>query len=335
MDGDHGQGAGDGIYGVKYVRGLGLIARQSDDGFGIEEDYEYYALNAHGDVAQLADGSGEITKHYEYDAFGVELDHDDSDRNPFRYCGEYWDNESGTYYLRARYFNPRLGRFTTEDAHWNNKNNIYGDNPAKWYEREPDERDPLGLGFYTYKPDIKVIMQSSNLYAYCINNPVIFDDPSGEFVHIIVGAAIGAVALGVINYNAQKASGGQFSQKEFWASVGIGAGGGALVATGVGAAAGIGLMGGATAGATAVGVASGGATISVTAGSGALLGGTMIGVGGGIFGLGAMLSAEHTKNARPSTENKHQKGQTRKQMDQGGEKKEQHPSWKPNPNKKK
>lgn len=54
-------------------------------------------------------------KTYSYDAFGVEQDPDSTDPNPFRYCGEYFDKETGTYYLRARYYAPETGRFTQED----------------------------------------------------------------------------------------------------------------------------------------------------------------------------------------------------------------------------
>ncbi|MBQ1554791.1 MAG: hypothetical protein IIZ68_04970 [Clostridia bacterium] len=39
-----------------------------------------------------------------------------ADPNPFRYCGEYFDVESGAYYLRARYYGPSIGRFTQEDT---------------------------------------------------------------------------------------------------------------------------------------------------------------------------------------------------------------------------
>ena len=35
--------------------------------------------------------------------------------NPFRYSGEYFDEETGFYYLRARYYDPTIGRFLTED----------------------------------------------------------------------------------------------------------------------------------------------------------------------------------------------------------------------------
>ena len=61
--------------------------------------------------------AGTQTKTYDYDAFGNEKDRVGADPNPFRYCGEYFDVESGAYYLRARYYDPSIGRFTQEDTH--------------------------------------------------------------------------------------------------------------------------------------------------------------------------------------------------------------------------
>ena len=117
-----------------YVRGIGLIA--SKDTTGV---HSYYLQNGHGDVIQLADSNGLVTKLYDYDAFGVERDMDAQDVNPFRYCGEYFDRETETIYLRARYYNPRTGRFTAED-------------PAQ---------------------------AELNWYTYCSNSPVIMVDPWG------------------------------------------------------------------------------------------------------------------------------------------------------------
>ena len=45
----------------------------------------------------------------------------------FRYCGEYYDSEIEQIYLRARYYDPSLGRFTQQDTHWTPENMIYGD----------------------------------------------------------------------------------------------------------------------------------------------------------------------------------------------------------------
>ena len=122
----------------KYVRGIGLIANQNG---------QYYIFNAHGDVVQLANAAGTVTKEYHYDSFGVEIDPDDNDTNVWRYCGEYYDLSSGTYYLRARYYVPRLGRFTQEDP-------------------------------------MRQAGGSLNFYTYCNNNPILFIDPSGLVIRL-------------------------------------------------------------------------------------------------------------------------------------------------------
>jgi YD repeat-containing protein len=57
----------------KYIRGIGLISSG-----GI-----FYLYNAHGDVVQLTNARGNVTKAYDYDAFGVERNPDPNDTNPF------------------------------------------------------------------------------------------------------------------------------------------------------------------------------------------------------------------------------------------------------------
>ena len=154
------------------------------------------------------------TRAYDYDAFGVEKDPDPLDENPFRYCGEYFDRETETYYLRARYYDPTIGRFTQQDTHWTTANSIYGDNPQKINERE----DKLGLKTYSYAPQITAVMQSGNLYVYGVNNPVLYQDFTGEsiiLVSIIIGAVVGAALFAAID------------GKDFWKGAAIGAATGA------------------------------------------------------------------------------------------------------------
>ena len=130
-----------------YIRGTSLAAAFDWDE-GSKGDNRFYIQNAHGDVVNLTNTDGEVTKKYTYDAFGVEKNIDDSDTNAFRYCGEYYDAETGTIYLRARYYNPSTGRFISRDS-------VTG-----------DINDPLSL----------------NLYTYCHNNPLLNFDPSGHWI---------------------------------------------------------------------------------------------------------------------------------------------------------
>ena len=100
----------------------------------------YYHQDEQLNTAFLSDGTAALKNQYQYDAFGVSLESLEEFPNRIRYTGQQYDQLTGQYYLRARYYNPVLGRFMQEDVY-------QGD----------------GL----------------NLYAYCRNNPVMYYDPSG------------------------------------------------------------------------------------------------------------------------------------------------------------
>ena len=118
-----------------YVRGIGLIAQKDIENNG----YNYYLFNGHGDTTGLLNSDGAILWSYDYTAFGVEKDvtsnqnHAQPD-NPFRYCAEYYDTETETIYLRARYYNPVTARFSAEDPVGNGLN---------WYTYLYDREDIL------------------------------------------------------------------------------------------------------------------------------------------------------------------------------------------------
>ena len=122
---------------TNYIRGLTGIISSSIQ--GTNNTTKYYTSDGHGNITKLTDSSGSVVKTYAYDAFGVEQNIDSNDTNPFRYCGEYCDSEIGQIYLRARYYNPALGRFTQQD-------------PAR---------------------------DGENWYVYCKNNPVFYIDLDG------------------------------------------------------------------------------------------------------------------------------------------------------------
>ena len=126
----------------RYIRGNDLV--YADKGENTEKTY--YVTDMHGNVVQLLDESGNVTKTYEYDSFGNEVKPEKKDENPYRYCGEYYDKETEEVYLRARYYEPSVGRFITRDT----------------YTGESDE--PLSL----------------HLYTYCENDGVNMVDPSGH-----------------------------------------------------------------------------------------------------------------------------------------------------------
>lgn len=56
----------------------------------MKSSYTYYTQNTYGDVVNLTDEIGAVTKSYIYDAFGMEQNIDDTDTNSFRYCGAYY-----------------------------------------------------------------------------------------------------------------------------------------------------------------------------------------------------------------------------------------------------
>lgn len=132
-----------------------------------------YRKNLFGDIIAIYQGNTKVADYY-YDAYGncsVITNSLVGLMNPFRYRGYYYDSDLGLYYLQSRYYDPQTGRFINAD-----------------YVSYLDPESIHGL----------------NLYAYCLNNPVMDVDPVGHFVISIGIAASSAlvyyalVALGVV-----------------------------------------------------------------------------------------------------------------------------------------
>ena len=120
----------------RYIPGYGVAAGWNREKNG----YHYYHLDEQNSTAYITGRGGEIENRYEYDAFGVLKNSMEEFHNRILYTGQQYDQTSGQYYLRARFYNPVIGRFVQEDE---------------------------------YRGD------GLNLYAYCKNNPVVYYDPSG------------------------------------------------------------------------------------------------------------------------------------------------------------
>ena len=134
---------------TNYYRGLTLI------GFENNDEYYYYKLNAHGDTIGILDSFGQQVKEYSYDAFGNEQNLDIFDTNPFRYCGEYYDNETGLIYLRARYYDSNTQRFISEDPIRDGFNwyAYCGNNPPNLIDLSGTSDERIGQGIWSLKSD--------------------------------------------------------------------------------------------------------------------------------------------------------------------------------------
>ncbi|MBE1442606.1 RHS repeat-associated core domain-containing protein [Paenibacillus sp. OAS669] len=134
---------GNGNFKARNIWGNELLWRQDQ----ISNKSGYYYYNGHGDVVTIKDAAGNDINTYEYDIWGNVLSKKEGMNNPYRYTGELQDDESGLIYLRARYYDPAVGRFINEDTY------------------EGDIKNPLSL----------------NLYTYVHNNPLIYIDPTGHY----------------------------------------------------------------------------------------------------------------------------------------------------------
>ena len=133
-------------------------------GLNYKDTTDLYLYNGTGDVVGIVDDTLATVVEYTYSPWGEILSVDGGGANtigtlnPFRYRGYYFEEETGLYYLNARYYDPEVGRFISADAFL-------------------DQGSLLG----------------NNLFAYCFNNPINNFDPSGNSV-IIATAAVAAMA---------------------------------------------------------------------------------------------------------------------------------------------
>ncbi len=125
---------------IYYTRGFELISRRAGD------DAAYYIYDGGMSVRALSDEAGTITDTYVFDAFGNETARTGDSENSYGFQGEQKD-ETGLYYLRARYMDPSTGSFTTMDTYAGRLS------------------DPMSL----------------HKYMFANANPVKYCDPSGHF----------------------------------------------------------------------------------------------------------------------------------------------------------
>ena len=107
------------------------------------------------DVSALVDSDGS-TSDYIYTAYGEKIGTNDNTENPFGYCGEYFDTETGLVYLRNRYYDPTMHRFISEDPAKDGLNwyAYAGCSPTKYVDPLGlSSEDRLGEGIWSFKND--------------------------------------------------------------------------------------------------------------------------------------------------------------------------------------
>ena len=139
-----------------------------------------YVKNLQGDVITILDGAGNVVVSYVYDAWGMPIGKSGTlaetlgTLNPFRYRGYVFDEETGLYYLRSRYYHASISRFLCID---------------RWLGGTSD-------GILSHNP-----------LCYCKNSPVMNADADGQFLAAIcaaigatvVKAVVGAVVGAIVN----------------------------------------------------------------------------------------------------------------------------------------
>lgn len=114
---------------IQYVRGIGLIRQIRTTSAGTED---LFPLHGHlGASLGAVNADGDLVEQIDSDAFG-NLDQPSGLKLRHIYAGEYWEQDAQLLYLRARWYDPKIGRFISGDPY------------------EGTQEDPRSLNRYTY-----------------------------------------------------------------------------------------------------------------------------------------------------------------------------------------
>jgi len=184
-------------------------------GFTLNGNYYQFVKNMFGDVTDMYLGSQHLA-HYTYDSWGnctvtdgngavVLSKYEIQNINPFRYRGYYYDIDLDLYLLQSRYYDSNTGRFIQADS-------------MEYLAPEA--------------------INGLNLYAYCLNNPIMYTDPTGHsaiVIGLIIGAIIGAgIGFGTVAYTDHQDDGQIFNGSVKWYEYVGGTVTGAVLGAGVG-----------------------------------------------------------------------------------------------------
>lgn len=140
-------------------------------GFGLNDNVYLYVKDALNNVIAIYNQASVEICRYNYDAYGNSIITASitggeilGNLNPIRYRSYYYDKETGLYYLKSRYYDPEICRFISMD--------------------DISYLDPQTLN-------------GLNLYAYCLNNPIMYRDENGCFPLTAILCLTALVGLGL------------------------------------------------------------------------------------------------------------------------------------------
>ncbi len=151
----------------------------------------YYLSDGQGSTRALLNGTGDLTDTYAYTAFGEMYNQTGSTLNNYRYTGQQFDSLTGLYSLRARYYDPGVGRFVSRDTYPINYQNPIELNRYGYTANNPiNGYDPSGHNsFFEYSASNSETTQSSRLLGAMVGGYV--TGLLGSFVTYLM-ASIGA-----------------------------------------------------------------------------------------------------------------------------------------------
>ena len=135
---------------VTYINQGQIISRQVDN-----NNLQSYIFDAKGSVLKLNFLDKSQDQIYSYDSYGKSIANTTklnpvlSVLNPFQYNGERFDNNTNLQYLRARFYNPEIGRFISQDTYdLLNRFNYTDSNPVM--RTDPSGHDANSFDPFTY-----------------------------------------------------------------------------------------------------------------------------------------------------------------------------------------
>jgi RHS repeat-associated protein len=148
----------------------------------------FFHFDALGSTDRLTSADGSVTDNYFYEAFGNLRSSSGASVNPFKYVGKrgyYFDGDVAGHYVRARHYDPALGRFRSPDPTDELVRILSKMLPsARGMEealRELFAKSRTGRVLFNLFPEpFEAFQPILHPFSYALNNPLFWDDPSGK-----------------------------------------------------------------------------------------------------------------------------------------------------------